>query len=356
MRYAVIMAGGAGVRLWPLSRRTRPKQLMRIFHGTSLLRLSFERVAAVLPPKQVYIITNEIHLPAVAKECPEIPVENLIGEPVGRDTANAIGTAMAILAEEDPQAVAGIFTADHLITPVDRFVSAVDQAYQAAEDHPDALVTIGVRPLRPDTSFGYLHRGERLGEGLYTVREFAEKPNMAEAMKYQASGEYFWNSGMFTWRVATILEQIKKHLPQSYDSFLELGRAWHTGDRQLKMQAIYPRLLKISIDFAVMEHADKVLTVAMDSQWIDVGSWPALEAVIEADADQNVSACKNVLHLGSRGNIVVSEDDHLIATIGVDDLVIVHAPDATLICTKRDALGMKELVDNIGKQFGETYR
>lgn len=356
MRYAVIMAGGAGVRLWPLSRRKRPKQLMRIFNGTSLLRQSFERVATMLPPQQIYIITNELHLPVVARECPEIPTANLIGEPVGRDTANAVGTATAILAEQDPDAVVGIFTADHLITPVDRFVAAVDHAYRAAEEHADALITIGIRPVRADTNFGYIQRGERISEGLFTVREFTEKPNMAEAMKYLASGEYFWNSGMFAWRAATIMDQIKKHLPQSYESFLELGRAWRSADRQLKMQTIYPKLLKISIDFAVMEHADKVLAVAMDCQWIDVGSWPALEAVIEADTDHNVSACKNVLHLGSRGNIVVSEDDHLIATIGVDDLVIVHSPDATLICTKRDALGMKELVDNIGKNFGETYR
>lgn len=356
MRYAVIMAGGAGVRLWPISRRKRPKQLMRIFSGTSLLRQSFERVAAVLPPEQIYVITNEVHLPAIAAECPEIPTANLIGEPVGRDTANAVGTAVAILAVQDPDAVIGIFTADHIITPMDRFIAAVNQAYESAEVHADALITIGIRPVRPDTNFGYIQRGERIADGLFAVREFTEKPNMAEAMKYLASGEYFWNSGMFAWRASTILAQIKKHLPQSHDAFLELGRAWHSNDRQLKMQAIYPKLLKISIDFSVMEHADKVLAVAMDCQWIDVGSWPALESVIEADADQNVSAGKNVMHLGSRGNIVVSEDDHLIATIGVDDLVIVHAPDATLICTKRDALGMKELVDNIGKRFGEIYR
>jgi len=350
------MAGGAGVRLWPLSRRKRPKQLMRIFHGASLLRQSFERVANILPPQQIYIITNELHLPVIAKECPEIPAANLIGEPVGRDTANAIGTATAILAQQDPEAVVGVFTADHIIQPMDRFVSAVNQAYQAAEEHADALITIGIRPVRPDTNFGYIQRGERLDDGVFTVREFTEKPNMAEAIKYLASGEYFWNSGMFAWRASTILTQIKKHLPQSYDAFLELGRAWHSDERQLKMQALYPKLLKISIDFAVMEHADKVLAVAMDCQWIDVGSWPALETVIEADADHNISACKNVLHLASRGNIVVSEEDHLIATIGVDDLVIVHSPDATLICTKRDATGIKELVDNIGKQFGETYR
>lgn len=355
MRHAVIMAGGAGVRLWPLSRKDRPKQLLRLFEGKSLLRRSYERVAALLPPERIGVITNQTHLPIVAEELPELPVDNLLGEPVGRDTANAVGMAAAVVARRDPDAVIGIFTADHIISPLDRFLSAVTQAYQAAEEHPDALVTMGIKPTRADTNYGYVRRGERISDRLFKVKNFTEKPDASTATEYLASGEYYWNSGMFAWRADTILDQLKKHLPQSYAAICEIADAWSTERRQQKLDSLYPTLTKISIDFAVMERAERVLVVEMDCHWIDVGSWPALESVIQADGDRNVSTGGNAIHLGSRGNIVASQEDHLIATIGVDDLVIVHSPDATLVCSKRDAQRIKELVDNIREKLGEQY-
>jgi mannose-1-phosphate guanylyltransferase len=355
MRHAVIMAGGVGMRLWPLSRKSRPKQVLRLFSGTSLLRQCFDRVAALLPREQIHVITNQSHLPVVTKELPELPAANFIGEPAGRDTANAVGLAAAVLAQRDPEAVVGIFPADHVITPLDRFCASVNQAYEAAERNADALVTLGVRPTRADTNYGYIHRGERLDDGLYEVEEFIEKPNVSAAMKFVATGEYYWNSGMFAWRAGTVLDQLKKHLPQSHASIREIAAAWGTDQRQTKLQSIYPTLMRISIDFAVMERADRVLVVEMGCHWVDVGAWPAIEAVVHADGDGNVTACERVVHLGSRGNIVISEDKHLIATIGVDDLVIVHSPDATLICTRRDATGIKELVEMIRQQFGEEF-
>jgi len=291
----------------------------------------------------------------VSQELPELPSGNLYGEPVGRDTANAVGLAAAILHEHDPGAVMGVFTADHVIAPLDRFCSAVQQAYETAEQHSDALVTLGIRPTRADTNYGYIHRGARVREGVFEVEEFTEKPSLASATKYLASGEYYWNSGMFVWRTSTILGQLKKHLPQSHAAIQEIASAWRTENRVTKLQSVYPTLMRISIDFAVMERADRVLVVEMGCEWVDVGSWPAIEAVVQADGDGNVSACGRVVHLGSRGNIVVSEEKHLIATIGVDDLVIVHSPDATLICTRRDAQGIKELVDNVRQQFGDDY-
>ncbi len=343
------------MRLWPLSRKSRPKQVLRLFSGASLLRQCYDRVAALFPREHIHVITNQSHLPVVTKELPELPAANFIGEPVGRDTANAVGLAVAVLAQRDPEAVVGIFPADHVITPLDRFCGSLGRAYEAAEANADALVTLGIRPTRADTNYGYIHRGKRLGEGLYEVEEFIEKPNVGSAMKFVAAGEYYWNSGMFAWRAATILDQIKKHLPQSHASIREIAAAWHTDERQTKLQSIYPTLMRISIDFAVMERADRVLVVEMGCHWVDVGSWPAIEAVVHADGDGNVSACHRVMHLGSRGNIVVCEDKHLIATIGVDDLVIVHSPDATLICTRRDAAGIKELVDMIRHEYGEEF-
>ncbi|MFQ5461288.1 MAG: mannose-1-phosphate guanylyltransferase [Phycisphaerae bacterium] len=355
MRHAVIMAGGAGVRLWPLSRRKRPKQLLKLFQGGSLLRQSYERVAELLPPEQISIITNRAHLSVIADELSELPSENLFGEPEGRDTVNAVGMSAAILAERDPDAVVGVFTADHLITPVEEFTRAVDQAYTAAEQHPDALVTMGIRPTRPDTNYGYVRRGAQISDGVFDVEKFTEKPSVAAAMKYVSTGKYYWNSGMFAWRAATILKQLKQHLPPSYEAVEKIAQAWGTDQREEVLNREYPPLMKISVDFAIMEKAERVLVVEMGCHWVDVGSWPALESVVEADADGNVSACKRVMHLGSRGNVVVSEEDHLIATIGVDDLVIVHSPDATIICTKRDAQCIRELVNNIGEQFGEEY-
>ncbi len=355
MRHAVIMAGGVGVRLWPLSRKERPKQTLRLFEGKSLIRHSYERVAALLPPEQIHVITSDAHLGMIREDLPELSEENLIGEPVGRDTASAVGLACAILHEKDPEAVIGIFTADHLISPLDTFCRDIERAFLTAEEHDDALVTLGIRPTRPDTGYGYIRRGDRVSDGVYAVAKFAEKPNLASAMKYDATGEYYWNSGMFAWRAKTILEQIKKHIPQTYDSVCRIAAIANEKKRKAKLAELYPSLMRISIDFAVMERADRVLAVELGCHWVDVGSWPAIESIIEADADANVNACEHVVHLGSRGNIVVSLDKHLIATIGVDDLVIVHSADATFICKRRDAQGIKELVTDIHKKYGDEY-
>ncbi len=355
MRYAVIMAGGAGVRLWPLSRSTRPKQVVRLFGGSSLLRHSFERTLALHPPEQICVITTSANVEAVKRELPELPSANLFSEPVGRDSANAVALAAALLIKRDPDAVIGTFTADHIISPIERFSATVERAYRAAEASPGALVTMGIRPNRPDTNYGYIRRGERVSDGVFKADKFTEKPGVSKAIHYLASGDYYWNSGMFAWRASAILEQLEKHLPQTFAAVTELAEVWDTDTRTDRLNELYPKLMKISIDFAVMERAEQVLVVEMDCHWVDVGSWPAIEAVIGADSDGNVSATDHVIHLGSRGNIVVSEEKHLIATIGVDDLVIVHTPDATLICTKRDSTGIKELVDNIRSRYGEEY-
>ena len=355
MRHAVIMAGGAGTRLWPLSRKTRPKQLLPLFGGKSLLRQSYERVAAVLPPESIYVITAEGHIHLIADELPELPRENLFGEPVGRDTANAVGMAAAILHARDPDGVMGVFTADHLIRPMDRFRAAVDSAYTVADEHPDALVTMGIQPSSVQTSFGYVERGDQVSDGVYQVKRFIEKPSLAEATEYVEGGQHYWNSGMFTWRIKTILAKLKELLPHSYDGLMEIGRVWDTDAGLDKAKTIYPDLQKISIDFAIMERADQVLVVEMTCEWADVGSWTSLESVLGTDPAGNVQAALKVINLGSSGNVIVSEEDHLIATIGVTDLVIVHSPDATLVCSKRDAQGLKELVSKIHSTFGETY-
>ena len=356
MAHAVIMAGGAGTRLWPLSRRDRPKQLLRLFGGRSLLRDAYERLANLLEANHIYVITGAEYLPLVARELPEVPAENLFGEPEGRDTAAAVGLAAAILDERDPHSVMGVFTADHIISPVERFTEAVEQAFQTAEENPAALITMGITVRGPETAFGYVKRGEPAGDGAYQVEQFTEKPDAIHARQYADSGEYYWNSGMFAWRTSAILDELQINLPVCYQGVTDIARVWDTPQREAKLRAVYPTLQKISIDFAVMERARQVMVVEMNCRWADVGSWTQLGAVLQADRHGNVAAATESLNLGSKGVTVVSEDDHhLIATMGLADVIVVHAPDATLVCKKCDAQALKRLLAEIEARYGDTH-
>jgi len=355
MHHAVIMAGGSGTRLWPLSRRRHPKQLLRIFEGKSLLRRSFERLCGLLPPEQIYIITGKHYIPAMAAELPELPAANLIGEPCPRDTANAVGLAAHLLAMKDPDGTMGIFTADQIIQPVEVFRDTVQKGFEAAGRHGDALITFGVKPLAPHTGYGYVHRGRELEPGVYEVAEFKEKPDLPTAERYVASGEYYWNSGMFAWRLPTIIEQIGKHQPTIDAGLREVAAGFHDPDWAAAILAKFSSLPRISVDFAIMEKADRVITVEMPCEWLDVGSWPSLADVFKPDDAGNIHAALNVMTLDARGNILVSESDHLIAAIGVTDLIVVHSDDATLICRKEDAQRIKELVAHARDATGDRY-
>jgi len=356
MPHAVIMAGGAGTRLWPLSRRDRPKQLLRLLGGKSLLRESYERLASLLDADHIHVITGAQYLPLVARELPEVPAENLFGEPEGRDTANAVGMAAAILDERDANCVMGVFTADHIISPVDRFRSAVSAAFATAEANPAALVTMGITVRGPETAFGYVKRGEPVADGVHQVEQFAEKPDEVRAQRYAASGEYYWNSGMFAWRTSAILDELQINLPVSYEGVTKIAKAWDGAQREQTLRSIYPTLQKISIDYAVMERARQVYVVEMNCRWADVGSWTQLGDVLEADRHGNVAAASESLNVGSRGVTVVSEDEgHLIVTMGLEDTIVVHAPDATLVCNKRDAQALKGLLADVEARYGERY-
>jgi mannose-1-phosphate guanylyltransferase len=349
------MAGGAGTRLWPASRVNRPKQLLKLVGGQSLLRASYERVASLLGPGSIYVITGADHLPLVADELPELPNENLIGEPCGRDTANAVGLASAVLQQRDPEAITGFFTADHVITPTASFVAAVNCGFRVAAENADALVTFGIKPHSPHTGYGYIERGERVDDGVHQVAQFTEKPDARRAGEYLEGGQHVWNSGMFVWRNRTVLDQLREHLPESYEGVMEIARQWDTPERKATLQRIYATLPKTSIDYAVMERAPRVFVVDMDCEWLDVGSWPALEGVIPADPDGNVNAGATVLHLDSRGNLVAADEEHLVATLGVENLVIVHTRDATLVARKDQAGELKTLVKALQDKHGHRY-
>ena len=350
------MAGGSGTRLWPLSRKDRPKQLVRLIGGKSLLRQSFERLAAILPADRIHVIAGASHMTRVAEELPEIPASNLMGEPVGRDTANAVALAAAILHHRDRSAVMGIFTADHVIRPIERFTRAVSLAFDVAAEHPDALLTIGVKPRSPETAFGYVHRGRPRGEGVYDVERFTEKPDAETARQYVDSGDYYWNSGNFVWTTTAILTELKRHLPESHAGVMRIAEAWDTPDRNRVAAEIYPTLERVSIDYAVMEKAARVMVVEMDCHWVDVGTWAQLATVLDVDRHGHVSAARRAIHHDSSNVITVCEDgSHLIATMGVDDLIVIHSPDATLVCRRDQSQSLKDLVARIVETYGDEY-
>jgi len=357
MRYAVIMAGGAGRRLWPLSRGSRPKQLLPLLGGKNLLSLAVERLEGLFENDNIWVITNAEYADQVGEALPNLPRENIVGEPEGRDTANAVALAAELLSARDENATMAVFTADHVIRPQEEFAACVTKALETAEKHPDALLTFGIRPSWPHTGLGYVHCESVAGaEGVYSVIGFKEKPDHQEARRYVESGQYFWNSGMFVWTAGAICGALNEFLPDSMAKLAAIGDAVRKGeDYAPVLVEVYPTLEKISIDYAVMEKARKVLMVELTCEWLDVGHWPALADVCEQDDSGNVIIAPNVMVMDSFRNVIVSEDDHLLAVMGMDDCIVVHAADATLVCNKSDSQRLKELVTAMEKKHGTKY-
>ncbi len=367
MQYGVIMAGGSGTRLWPISRGDKPKQLLRVVHGKSLLQVSYERLRGFLPANQIYVCTAAAHSPLVLADLPDLPKENIIGEPMGRDTAAAVGFTAAVLKKRDPDAVCAVVTADHVIEPIDAFQKAIKTAFALTVDHPNALVTFGIVPTFGHTGLGYVHRGEAMevkgGSGAYKVMAFREKPDKPTADRYVESGRYYWNSGMFVWRADTVLEELRLHLPETYAGLSKIAEAWGTPGQEKTVNEIYPTLKKISVDFAIMEPAGQnkgkaqVAVVEMPVQWLDVGSWTSLAETLPTDEHNNSFESDSCLFVDSDDNIVFSTvPGHLISTIGVSDMIIVHTPDATLICPKNESQRVKDLVGKIKDKFGNRFQ
>ncbi len=365
MRYALIIAGGKGTRLWPMSTGSQPKQLIPFVNGKSLLQIAYERLEGLVENNHRFICAGSAHMDMIISRIPGMGAGRFIGEPVGRDTLNALAYSAAVIHKLDKDAVIGVFTADHIIQPEDKFRKIVEEGYRIAESSENTLVTFGITPDHPATGFGYLELGETLqgSSTAKTLKRFKEKPDLETAASYIEAGpeSYLWNSGMFVWKASTLLNCVKKYEPEIYSRISELGESYGTQDFDSVISRIYPELKKISVDFAVMEPASEdpdmtIAAVPMPLSWLDIGSWPSYAETCDADADVNRSSSVNSVFTDCRGVLAVSDDpEHLITGIGLEDMIIIRTKKATLVCPKDRAQDIKNLYDEVEKSFGDEY-
>jgi mannose-1-phosphate guanylyltransferase len=358
MLHALIMAGGGGTRFWPRSRQKKPKQFLSLVGERTLLQQTLDRIEALAPADKSWVITSATHQGECAKQLPELPTENIVGEPCGRDTAACIGLGAALIARREPDAAMIVMPADHVIEPVQEFRRAVQAGLALVSENPQALVTIGIPPTFPATGYGYIHRGaplgQRQGANVFRVVAFREKPSFDAAQQMLAGGEYFWNSGIFLWKARTILQALEQNQPAIAAAAQRIALSWHTPERENVLRAEYEGLTKISIDYAVMEKAKDVLVVQAPYRWDDVGSWLALERMHPQDADGNTVLARHA-GLATKNCVVVGEPDALIATVGVENLLIVQDGDAFLVADRREEGTVKNLVDLLRKKGLERY-
>ncbi len=344
--YALIMAGGRGTRFWPRSRKKHSKQVLQVFGDKSLIQQTAERIGSIVPAERTWILTNPDSRPAIVRQLPAVPKRQVIAEPAQRNTGPCNALAAHILCETDPDAVVGVFPADHVVTDVAAFTRVVQAAYAAAEG--GHLVVVGIHPRWADEGYGYIEFPEEVREGALEpapVRSFREKPNRDLAEQYVRAGHYYWNSGMFFWRASAFFEAVRKFDPQTATIIAALPRAGSRGFSSALANA-YPLVRDISVDYAIYEKADNVVGIpAGDFGWSDVGTWRSVYELLPHDAEDN-AVRGELLALGARGNYVDAERK-LIALVGVDNLVVVDTPDALLIVNRDKAQQVAQVVKRL---------
>ena len=357
--YAVIMAGGGGTRMWPLSRQKKPKQMLSLFDEGTLFQNAVRRIYAVFPPERVYVITVAEQAEELQREAPEIPEENFLLEPMPRGTASVVGLGAAVLHQRDPQAIMAVLTADHFIGDEALFLRLLTGAYDIALD--SYLVTLGIEPTFASTGFGYIQNSAALnqyqGLNVHQVLRFTEKPAQEQAEAFLSEGGYSWNSGMFFWRVESVLEEFKRQMPALFAGLQEIGVAWGSTDQEAIVKKVWTGLQSETIDYGIMEHAANVAVIsAADLGWNDVGSWDALFEVLPADEHGNIAMGRTrYIGLETNNTLVYSPSaERLVVTIGVKDLVVVDTGDVLLVCHKDEAQKVRQVV-KILKQQGQAY-
>jgi mannose-1-phosphate guanylyltransferase len=354
MLHGVVMAGGSGTRFWPLSRHARPKQFLKLNGERTLLQQTFDRCQGLIDPRRTWVVTNHSQAGETRRQAPELPAEQVLVEPCGRNTAPCIGLAAIHLLREDPDAVMAVMPADHVIQPAEQFRQGLQQGAELVRQDPERLVLFGVRPTYPATGFGYIELGERDESGVVPVASFREKPDVSTAEQYLQQGRYLWNCGIFLWRADTILQELQRHEPELHAGLMRLREALDTPLREAAIADEFPKLKSISIDYAVLERARNVCVIEAPFEWDDVGSWEAMARLNGVDGAGNTLSGPHCA-VDNRGCIVHSSDDHLIATIDVEDLLIVHTPDATLVARRGDEQSLRRLIDELKARGLDRY-
>ena len=362
MLQAVIMAGGTGTRFWPLSRTARPKQLLDLTGGRTMIQATVDRLGDLASADRTWVITNRSLVVPIADQLQQLDARRIIGEPCKRDTAPAIGLAALLVLAEDPEATMAVMPADHLIEPAEGFQKAIAQAAAIVDERPETLVTFGIKPTYPAESFGYVERGEVRSQtseiggqaSVYHVQRFREKPARSVAEEYLASGSFYWNSGIFVWKARTILDALAKYEPAICDHLEVIQNHFGKAEFAEVFDREFTAIRGKSIDFAVMEHYQQVVVIEAPFTWDDVGSWQALARSVGADQAGNAIIGK---HLGIRtsDSIVRTTTDHLVVTLGVKDTIVVHTPDATLVADKHQEEAIREVVKALEQQGWSEY-
>jgi len=359
MLHAIVMAGGSGTRFWPASRAALPKQLLPLAGARTLLQDTVDRLEGLVPPDRTMIVTSARLLDAVRTQAPSLPAAALVGEPCKRDTAPCIGLAALLVARSDPEATMAVMPSDHVIRPAADFRRAIQQAAAMVEQSPHRLVTFGVRPSYPAESFGYIQQGSPLPTALgeapaHAVATFKEKPPAAVAAEYVAAGTYLWNAGIFVWKAATIIAALDARQPETMAHLRRIAAAWDGPERERVFAEEFAAIKGISIDYAVLEHATDVAVIEAPFGWDDLGSWSAAARQRPQDAAGNTAVGR---HLGieTAGTIVHAGPDHLVVTLGLKDILVVHTPDATLVADRGHEEAVRRVVAELENRGWTEY-
>jgi mannose-1-phosphate guanylyltransferase len=347
--YAVIMAGGVGSRFWPKSRERSPKQFLEITGSGTMIQNTLARIQGVIPAANTFVVTNKLQEELTHKQLPSLPRENILIEPIGRNTAPCIGLAATLIHQIDPKGIMVVLPADHVIGDVREFLRVLDVALRVAEES-GALITIGIKPSRPETGYGYIQYEDESqpnnpykGDGVLRVRTFAEKPNLETAERFLESGDFLWNSGMFVWKAQSILKEIEVHLPDLHAQLKTLTQKPGTNEFRSALEQAYGLIRSISVDYGVMEKAGNVFVAKGDFGWSDVGSWDEVVRLASADNEGNTTKGAVIVRDATRN--YVDAGGKTVAIVGVDDLIVVSTDDALLVCKKGRSQDVKEIVD-----------
>jgi mannose-1-phosphate guanylyltransferase len=357
--YAVIMAGGGGTRLWPLSRKKRPKQMLQLVDDRTLFQSAVQRLDGIFAPEKIFVVTISEQAEDLQAQCPEIPSRNYLLEPMPRGTASVVGLAAVALKNYDPEAVMAVLTADHIITNDEKYSHLLTAAYNSAED--GYLVTLGITPTFPATGYGYIQQGDFVGMhndlNVYNVLRFKEKPSEIKAQEMLDSGGHTWNSGMFVWQVDQILDEFSRQMPGLNSKLEEISLAWKKPERQEVILRLWSEIQPETIDFGIMENAKSVVVIpAEDLGWSDVGSWDTLFDILPSDPDGNIVRGGKHILVDTRDSLIyMNKDNRLIVTIGVDDLIVVDTGDVMLVCKKDQAQKVRQVVKQLKGASRDEY-